>query len=76
MRFNNLILIRYASTHEMVKHTPTIRWLLPTSCLSVFDHFMGLVLKGLALRLYIVKWTEKTDIVMIVYSWTYQGVIH
>ena len=32
----------------MVKHTQTIRRLLPTNCLSVFDHFVGLVLKGLS----------------------------
>ena len=31
----------------MVKYTQTIRWLLPTISLSVFDHFMGLALKGL-----------------------------
>ena len=31
----------------MVKHTQTIRRLLPTNCLSVFDHFVGLLLKGL-----------------------------
>ena len=31
----------------MVKHTQTIARLLPTNCLSVFDHFVGLVLKGL-----------------------------
>ena len=31
----------------MVKHTQTIRWLLQTNCLSVFDHFAGLVIKGL-----------------------------
>ena len=30
----------------MVKHTQTIR--RPTSCLSVFDHFVGLALKGLS----------------------------
>ena len=29
----------------MVKHTQTIRLLLPTNCLSVFDHFVGSVLK-------------------------------
>ena len=33
----------------MVKHTQTIRRLLPMNCLSVFDHFVGLVLKGLML---------------------------
>ena len=31
----------------MVKHTQTIRWLLPTNCLSVFDHFEVLALKEL-----------------------------
>ena len=30
----------------MVKHTQTIRWLLPMNCLNVFDHFLGLALKG------------------------------
>ena len=32
----------------MVKHTQTIRRQQPTSCLSVFDHFVKLVLKGLS----------------------------
>ena len=31
----------------MVKHTQTIRRLLPTNCLSVIDHFVKLALKGL-----------------------------
>ena len=31
----------------MVEHTQNIRRLLLTSCLSVFDHFWGCVLKGL-----------------------------
>ena len=31
----------------MIKHAQTIRWLLPTNFLSVFDHLMGLALKGL-----------------------------
>ena len=31
----------------MVKHTQTIHRLLPTNCLSVFDHFVGLALNGL-----------------------------
>ena len=34
-------------THKMVKHTQTIRRLLPTNCLSVFDYFVGLALEGL-----------------------------
>ena len=31
----------------MVKHTQTIRQLLPTNCLSAFNHFVGLEIKGL-----------------------------
>ena len=31
---------------KKVKHTETIRRLLPTNSLSVFDHFMGLPLKS------------------------------
>ena len=31
----------------MIKRTQTTRWLFPTNCLRVFDHFVGLVLKGL-----------------------------
>ena len=34
--------------HKMVKHTQTIRRLLPTNRLSEFDEFVGLVLKGLS----------------------------
>ena len=34
----------------MVKHTETIRRLLPTNFLSVFDHFVELALKGLTLE--------------------------
>ena len=33
--------------HKMVKHTQTIRRLLPMNCLSVFDHMVGLTLEGL-----------------------------
>ena len=34
---------------KMVKRTQTIRRLLPTNCLNVFDHFVGLALKSLIL---------------------------
>ena len=34
----------------MVKYTQTIRWLLPTNRLSVFDHSVGLALKRLRER--------------------------
>ena len=33
----------------MVKHTQTIHRLLPMNCLIVFDHFVGLALKGLTI---------------------------
>ena len=33
----------------MAKHTQTIRRLLPTNCLSVFNRFVGFALKGLKL---------------------------
>ena len=32
---------------RMIKHTQTIRWLLPTNCLSVIGHFVGLAPKWL-----------------------------
>ena len=34
-------------THKIVKHTQTIRRQQPTNCLSMFDHFVELALKGL-----------------------------
>ena len=34
--------------HKMIKHTQTIRRLLRTNCLTVFDHFVGLPLTGLS----------------------------
>ena len=37
-------------SHKMVKHTQTIRRQEPTKCLSAFDHFVGLALKGLRRR--------------------------
>ena len=33
------------NANKKVKHTQTIRRLLPTTSLSVFDHFVGLALK-------------------------------
>ena len=38
-----------APPHKMVKDTETIRRQQPTNCLSVFDHFLGLALKGLTI---------------------------
>ena len=34
----------------MVKHTQTIRRQQPTNCLGIFDHFVGLALKGIILQ--------------------------
>ena len=36
-------------THKTVKHIQIIRRQKPTNCLSVFDNFVGFVLKGLRL---------------------------
>ena len=36
-----------ANPTKMVNHTQEIPRLLPTNCSSVFDHFVGLALKGL-----------------------------
>ena len=41
--------------HKMVKHIQTIRLLLPTNYLSVFNDFVGLALKGL--KLFMIKFT-------------------
>ena len=41
----------------MVKHTQTIRRQKATNCLSVFDHFVGLALKGLTMCPFLVKIT-------------------
>ena len=35
-------------------NTQTIRQLLSTNCLSVFDHFVGLALKGLTIELFLI----------------------
>ena len=54
----------------MVKHTQTIRR-LPTNYFSVFDHFVGLALKGLIInfsslqRVTVKKYFEETDPPMV-----------
>ena len=49
MPYNRLISQPFKrQPHKMVKHTQTIRRILPTNCLSMFDHFVGLALKGLS----------------------------
>ena len=39
-----------ATWYIVVKHTQTIRWLLPTNCFSVLGHFVELAFKGLDFR--------------------------
>ena len=41
--FNSLNFQR--QPHKMIKHTQTTRWQQLTICFSLFDHFVGLVLK-------------------------------
>ena len=45
------VLTFYAPTPQNGQTNLTICWLLPTNSLIVFDHFAGLVLKGLSLTL-------------------------
>ena len=42
--------------HKMVKHTQITRRLLPTNCLSVFENFVRLALKGLNIETCIISW--------------------
>ena len=58
--------------NKMIKNTQTIRRLLPKNCLSVFDHFVGLALKELTLRLCVAECAERTDVVTIVHNLTIQ----
>ena len=41
----------------MVKHTQTICRLLPMNCVSVFEHFVGLAVKGLS-TFHLKKWVH------------------
>ena len=42
----------------MVKHTQTIRWLLPTNCLSMFDHLVGLALKEVRKIIHVIFFSQ------------------
>ena len=44
--------------HKMVEHSQTIRRLLPTNCLNVCDHFVGLALKRLTGAIYILAFSS------------------
>ena len=50
----------------MVKHTKTIRRLLPTTYLSVFDHFVGLALNGLDRKK---NYLNYTKVIFSVFNW-------
>ena len=60
----------------MVKHTQIIRRPLPPNCLSVFDHFVGLVLKGLSIVTLIILvkifWNNVTCIIIVTYIFYYR----
>ena len=49
----------------MVKHSQTIRWQLPTNCLSVIDYFAGLKLKGLNLDFLIFSVGERIEFIWL-----------
>ena len=44
-----------ANLTKMVKHTQTIRRQKPTNCLNVFDHLVGLALRGLTIEIFTIK---------------------
>ena len=54
----------------MVKHSNNSS-ALPTTCLSLFDHFVGLALKGFTLKIFkvclIILWTLDVIEFMLVY---------
>ena len=50
----------------MVKHTQTIRREQATNCLSVFDHFVGVAVKGLSNRYETSYYFLKSDVVKMV----------
>ena len=45
----------------MIKYTQTIRRLFPVNCLSVFDHFVALALKGLLSKVNPSNFTDFDD---------------
>ena len=52
----------------MVKHTQTIPQLLSTNCLSVFDHFVGLKLKGLNKQHANLEFRDRLQISLLIQS--------
>ena len=60
--------------HKMAKHTKTILRLLPTKCLSVFDHFVGLAherlksVLGKGLHIFSVNIVKVTNGVLVLVS--------
>ena len=60
----------------MVKHTQTIRRLLPTNCLSLFDHFVGSALKGLTYWKSLLTINPLTDSFEHLLRHMVSGVIH
>ena len=55
----------------MVKHTQTIRRQKPANCLSVFDHFMKLALKGLAIRVFSLSFSMQNPQFLLLVSLKY-----
>ena len=52
----------------MVKHTQAMRLQQPTNCLSVFDHFVGLVLKGLKIPLFLKYLCHLRDVTSLLFK--------
>ena len=68
---------KYNISHPMIAYledqTPIAE--LPTNCLSVFGHFVGLALKGLSFRRFILsrisQWVKKMSnfIIKLIFPW-------
>ena len=57
---------RQRQPHKMVKYTQTILRQQPANCLNVFDHFVGLVLKGSSELNFIPKSHQKTCVPLMI----------
>ena len=58
--------------YEMVKYTQTIRWLLQTNCLSVFDHYVGLACKRLKCPVHLETAARRCSVKMLLWNLLYR----
>ena len=66
----NSVLTSKRPSHKIAKHTRTIRRVLPTNCLSVYNYFVRLTLKG---QLFYDGGPYHTETILLIWSvsqWT------